>query len=223
MRVFIGYDSREAVAWHVLAHSIMRRASRPVSLHPLVLSELRGIGYTRPKADSESTEFSISRFLVPLLSDFEGVSVFMDCDMLCLADVHELVDGLVIEDDVALWVAKHDYVPKYETKFLGNKQVSYPKKNWSSLMVFNNAACRKLTRHYVENAPASELHQFKWLKPGQRIGELPLEWNWLVGEYDPNWNAKMLHFTLGGPWFEEYEGCDHAGAWRTERDHMLGG
>ena len=221
LKIFVGWDSREPVAYHVLAHSILTRASIPVAIIPLVQSQFRAAGlYTRERGPTESTEFSLTRFLVPYLSGFEGFSVFMDCDMLCRADIAELV-RLVAEwrPAPALWVCQHDYVPTTATKMDGQAQTSYPRKNWSSLMVFHNARCRALSLDYVNVATGLALHRFQWLRDDE-IAPLPLEWNWLVGEYAPNLQAKVLHYTLGGPWFLDYLGCDHADLWQQEYSAM---
>jgi hypothetical protein len=212
--VFIGYDSRESVAYHTLAHSILRRASVPVSIAPVMQSQLKGL-YTRPRGPTESTEFSLTRFLVPALSGYRGWSMFMDCDMLCRADIAELAALRDQAADKAVLVCKHDYVPKTRRKFLDQVQTRYERKNWSSLMLFNNERCRALTPQYVNNATGLDLHRFKWTDDAS-IGGLPLEWNWLVGEYDASPAAKIVHYTLGGPWFDEYRTCDYAGEWLEE-------
>jgi len=214
LQVFIGYDPEEAVAYHVLSHSILRRSSIPVSIAPLMQSQLRGL-YTRRRGPTESTEFSLTRFLVPYLSGFDGWSLFMDCDMLCRADVAELAAYAGKSNDKAVLVCKHDYVPKTTSKFLGKVQTSYPRKNWSSLMLFNNPRCRALTPQYVNTASGLELHRFAWTEDAL-IGELPKEWNWLVGEYEPRADAKIVHYTLGGPYFDEYRSCDFADEWFAE-------
>jgi hypothetical protein len=149
IRVFIGFDSREAVAFSVLSHSIQARASAPVSVSPLMLSQLKGI-LTRERHPLQSTDFSFSRFLTPHLSGYEGWSVFMDCDMLMLDDIVRLYS--LRDDSRAVMVVKHDHVPKETTKFLGEPQSKYEKKNWSSVMLFNNAKCRALTPGYVNAA-----------------------------------------------------------------------
>lgn len=214
LNVFIGYDPNETVAYHVLSHSILRRASIPVSIAPLARSQLRGL-YTRERGPTESTEFSLTRFLVPYLSGYRGWSLFMDCDMLCRADLAELAAMADDASERGVFVCQHDYVPATERKFLGQVQTRYPRKNWSSLMLFNNAACRALTPEYVNAAPGLELHRFAWLEDA-RIGALGLEWNWLVGEYEYQADAKMVHFTLGGPYFDEFRDCDYADEWRAE-------
>lgn len=217
LRVFIGYDPREAVAFHVLAHSILRRASVPVSIIPIARHHVVGI-HTRPRGPLDSTDFSITRFLVPYLSGYEGAAVFMDCDMLCRADIAELFDYV---SSAAVYVAKHDYTPIGGKKFLDQQQTTYSRKNWSSVMLFNNAECKALTREYVNEASGLDLHQFRWLEEDM-IGGLPLEWNWLVGEDDYPYNpfAKLLHFTRGGPWFADFINCDHADEWRLEKRRM---
>lgn len=208
LSIFIGYDPREAVAYHVLAHSIIKRATSPVSITPLTRAHLNE-SYTRKRDPRETTDFSLTRFLVPYLSGYEGISIYMDCDMLCLTNITRLVpDG-----DAAVWVCQHDYEPKTETKFLGQQQSRYPKKNWSSLMVFDNAKCRILSPEYVNQATPLMLHQLLW---ASAVGSLPLEWNWLVGEYKHNTAAKILHYTVGGPWFKAFEHCDYAHEWHQE-------
>lgn len=214
LNVYIGYDPREAVAFYTLAHSILRRSSIPVSIAPLMQSQLRNI-YTRPRGPTESTEFSMTRFLVPFLSDFQGWSIFMDCDMLCRADIADLAAQIERQPEKAVLVCKHDYVPKTERKFLNQVQTKYARKNWSSLMVLNNERCRALTPDYVNTASGLDLHRFLWTE-NSLIGELPLEWNWLVGEYEYRADARIVHYTLGGPYFDEYRDCDYASEWFDE-------
>jgi hypothetical protein len=218
VNVFIGYDPRESVALYTLAHSILRRASVPVSITPLMQSQLKGL-YTRSRGPTESTEFSLTRFLVPALSEYRGWSLFMDCDMLCRTDIAALWQEMERQSDAAVIVCKHDYKPKTGRKFLGQVQTVYERKNWSSLMAFNNERCRALTPDYVNAAAGLDLHRFRWIDDAA-IGSLPLEWNWLVGEYDHNPAAKIVHYTIGGPYFAEYRNCDYADEWFAEFESM---
>jgi len=219
IKIFIGHDHNEEVAYHVLCSSIIRHSSVPVCIIPLQLSNLKGI-YTRPRDPKQSNEFSFTRFLVPYLCDYVGKAIFMDCDMLIRHDIKELLS--LLEDDKAVAVVKHDYTSKVSEKYLGTKQYAYPRKNWSSVMVFNNShsGCKKLTLKYVNNAPALDLHRFKWAEDN-RIGELPKEWNHLVGEYNLNPDAKLVHFTVGGPYFDEYADCEYSEEWMKEAKYTL--
>lgn len=219
-RVFIGFDPNETVAFHVMNHSIQSRASEPVAVIPIMLSQLHGV-FKRERNSLQSTEFSFSRFLVPYLSDYEGWSVFMDCDMLVLADINELF--AFRDDRYAVQVIQHDHRPKEDVKFLGATQTKYEKKNWSSVILFNNAKCTALTPEYVNTATGLELHQFKWLESEELIGSLPGVWNHLVG-YDPIIpveQIKNLHYTEGGPYFEDYVDTDYADVWLKEKEAML--
>lgn len=218
LRIFIGYDSKEIVAYNVLAHSINSRSSIPISISPISLKQLNSI-YKRTRDITHSTEFSLSRFLVPYLSNYEGYSVFMDCDMLCKADIAELQEIIEKQSDKAVLVCKHNYIPTNENKFLGQKQTKYERKNWSSFMIFNNKLCKSLTPEYVNMASGLDLHRFKWIED-ETIGELPLEWNWLVEEYQYNPNIKFIHYTNGGPWFNEYRQCDYSTDWFQELKDM---
>ncbi|HEY8571858.1 hypothetical protein [Phenylobacterium sp.] len=210
--VYIGFDRQEIVAYHVLCQSILEQCSQPVRFTPINLTSLKPV-FDREMLAQQSTEFSFSRFLTPYLSGYEGWSLFMDCDMVARADFAELF--ALADDRYAVMVAKHDYVPKSEIKFLNHQQAKYAKKNWSSVMLLNNARCRALTPEYVASASGLQLHQFHWLDDEALIGDLPLEWNWLVGEYDYNPGAKVAHFTLGGPYFTGYEDSDYADDWRA--------
>jgi hypothetical protein len=215
--VFIGYDPREAVAYSVLSFSIQRRASEPVAIAPLMLSQL-GQVYHRERHPLQSTDFSFTRFLTPYLSHYSGWSLFMDCDMLMLDDIAKL--WALRDERYAVMVVKHVHIPRETSKFLGEPQSRYEKKNWSSVMLFNNARCRTLTPEYVNNASGLELHQFMWLDGDGEIGALPARWNHLVG-YDVQAEASLAHFTLGGPYFPEYRNCEYAAEWFAERDAML--
>jgi hypothetical protein len=218
LQIYIGYDPNEPVAYHTLAHSILRRSSVPVMISPLMRSQLAGI-YARARGATESTEFSLTRFLVPLLSQFRGWSLFMDCDMLCRADIAELFEFTERLPEKAVVVCKHDYSPGPERKFLNQVQTVYTRKNWSSVMLFNNARCAALTASYVNTASGLDLQRFVWLDDSL-IGDLPLEWNWLVGEYKHNPDAKIVHYTIGGPYFDEYRSCDYAEEWFEENRRM---
>lgn len=217
VRVFIGYDPREAVAYSTLAHSILERATLPVSITPISLNTLGGI-FDRPRNDLQSTDFSFSRFLTPYLSGYAGWSIFMDCDMLVLDDIAHL--WALRDERFAVQVVKHDHVPAETQKFLGMPQTRYAKKNWSSVMLMNNARCTALTPEYVNTASGLELHQFHWLASDDEIGEIPARWNHLVGYDAPNPDVSLVHYTIGGPYFDEWVDCEHADAWFAQRDRM---
>ena len=218
IRVLIGYDPRESAAFSVLSHSIHVRASQPVSVAPLMLTQL-GAVLTRERHPLQSTDFSFSRFLTPYLCDYSGWALFMDCDMLMRDDIAKI--WALRNERCAVMVVKHQHTPRETVKFLGEPQSKYEKKNWSSVMLFNNTLCRALTPDYVNSASGLELHQFKWLADENLIGALPSRWNHLVGYNAPREDAALVHFTLGGPYFDDYANCEYAQEWRDERDAML--
>jgi hypothetical protein len=218
IRVFVGYDSREAAAFSVLSHSINARASQPVSVAPIMLSQLKDV-HTRERNALQSSDFSFSRFLTPWLCDYRGWAVFMDCDMLVLDDIASLWN--LRDERYAVQVVKHHHVPKEDVKFLGEKQSKYEKKNWSSVMLMNCARCTALTPEYVNTASGLELHQFKWLASDELIGAIPPKWNHLVGYDAPRADASLVHFTIGGPYFPEYRDCEYAREWFAEKEAML--
>lgn len=219
IRVFVGFDSNESVAFHVLSHSILRNSSAPVSITPIVKRHMVGF-YGRERSNIESTDFSFTRFLTPYLCGYEGWAAFMDCDMLMVGDVAELWS--LRDDRYSVMCVKHNYQPEEDTKFLGQIQTKYEKKNCSSVMLFNNGKCTTLTPQVVESESGLYLHQFKWLASDAEIGELPNAWNYLVGEPVPRPSEpKLVHYTLGGPYFEKYANCEFADAWRAERERMV--
>jgi len=210
INIFIGYDSKEKIAHHVLTESILRYSTKPVAITPIYLPNIKD-DFVRERNNLSSTEFSFSRFIIPHLMNYQGWALFMDGDMLMMADIAEL--WRLRDDKYAVQVCKHDYIPKDETKFLGQVQTKYAKKNWSSFMLLNCKKCPTLTPDYVNKASGLELHQFKWLENEELIGSLPLEWNWLVGEYPYKKDVKNVHYTDGGPYFKEYNTCDYSSEW----------
>ena len=211
--VFIGYDPREAIAFHVCANSIIRNASQPVSIIPLALNLLTD--YTETHTDG-SNQFIYSRFLVPHLMQFSGHAIFIDGDMIVRGDIAELWNLKDPTKDVQ--VVKHDYKTKMTEKYLGAKNEDYPRKNWSSVMLFNCSSfpTLKLTPAYIQQSSGAHLHRFEWTDDS-RIGELPIEWNWLPDEFGPNLNAKLLHYTLGTPSFHEFATTPMGDEWHRER------
>jgi lipopolysaccharide biosynthesis glycosyltransferase len=163
-----------------------------------------------------SNHFIYTRFLVPWLMGWSGKAIFIDGDMIVRGDIIELYETLSTTQDVA--VVKHDYLTKQTEKYMGAKNEDYPRKNWSSVIVWNcnSFPNRKLTPEFVMASTGAFLHRFTWLAD-DRIQELPPEWNWLPDEYGPNLNAKLLHYTLGTPCFHEYANTPQNDEWHRER------
>jgi lipopolysaccharide biosynthesis glycosyltransferase len=210
LRVFVGYDGEvEPVAYHAFCQSVIENSSVPVSFTPLALNTLKD--YKENHTDG-SNAFIYSRFLVPYLCDYEGIAIFCDGDMICAGDIAELAEYTNKEPDKAVFVVKHDYKTKHPVKYLGNKNEDYPRKNWSSVIVFNNKYHKELTLDAVMSNSGKYLHRFSWLNDEQ-IGELPIEWNYLESEYEQRDNIKLIHYTIGTPCFEGYEDTPNAYHW----------
>lgn len=221
--VFIGWDSREVEAYEVCVHSLLRHASVPVTIRPLIAEDLRQEGlYTRPVDPLAATEFSYTRFLVPSLTGYRGWALFCDCDFLFTADI---ADVFRLQDtERAVMCVKHDYRPSETVKMDGRPQSVYPRKNWSSFVLWNcgHPSNQVLTPEVVNRETGAFLHQFRWLQD-EEIGELPGIWNWLEG-----WNAPPegsypsgIHFTRGGPWFPQWQEVEYADLWRREAEVLL--
>jgi len=222
MKIFIGYDTREDIAYQVCKHSIVRRQSE-VDIRPLKQKELRDSGwYGRPEDKLASTEFTITRFLIPELTNFEGWALFLDCDIILTTDIKELFD--LADDKYAVMCVHHEYMVKSDLKMDGQKQTTYPRKNWSSVMLFNcsHPSNKALTMNLVNDPEinGAYFHRFSWLKD-EEIGELDHTWNYLVGIYDDIEIPKLIHYTEGGPWFENYRNCDFHKLWKRELVDMM--
>jgi len=217
IKMFIGFDQVESIAYHVFECSIQRKTNRPVSVTPVRLSQLKEV-LTRPRHPLQSNEFAFSRWLVPWMCDYKGWAIFADCDMLCRGDINDL--WKLRDDKYSVMVVKHDHRPKERTKYLDQAQIPYERKNWSSVMMFNCEKCKMLSPEYVNEATGLQLHQFRWLSGEGSIGSLPPEWNHLVGYDEPDNNTKIAHFTSGGPYFDEYYGCEFSEEWVEELKMM---
>ncbi len=219
IRIAIGYDEREAIAYHTFCQSILEKSSQPVAFTPLVLSSLPT--YTEKHKDG-SNSFIYSRFLTPSLYDFSGWALFADGDMICKEDI-SILWGMR-DDSKAVLCAKHDYKSKVSEKYLGNKNQDYPRKNWSSLVLWNcgHISNRILTPNFVQNQSGAFLHRFSWLNDDQ-IGSIDLTWNWLTTEYPENYQANLLHYTLGTPCFEDYWAAEMADEWHAVHERLTRG
>jgi lipopolysaccharide biosynthesis glycosyltransferase len=209
IKLMIGFDQSEAIAFHVFCQSIIEKSSSPVYFIPMADNTLNK--YRETHQDG-SNKFIYSRFLTPFLSEFSGWAIFADGDMVCNADITELWN--LRDPTKAVQVVKHNYKTKKQVKYLGNKNEDYPRKNWSSLVLWNceHPANKILTPEFIQNKPGSFLHRFSWLGDDQ-IGELPIEWNWLAIEYPDNPKAKIIHYTLGTPCFKDFSRSSMAEKW----------
>tara|TARA_Y100000593_G_scaffold83590_1_gene157691 strand:- start:5962 stop:6645 length:684 start_codon:yes stop_codon:yes gene_type:complete len=222
LKIFIGWDSREEDAYKVCVASLQKHSSEELDITPIVRETLMDTGeYFREQPEAGSVEFTYTRFLTPYLAEYKDWALFIDCDFLFTQDVAKLFN--FADDKYALMCAKHDYIPKNAVKMDGQKQVVYPRKNWSSCILWNcgHPMNSLLTSKTVSEWTGAYLHRFMFLKDNM-IGEIPIEWNWLEGEYNKeefesvyNRPPSAIHFTNGGPWFENWQDVDYANLWRS--------
>ena len=209
INVFVGFDQLEAIAYHVFCQSVLEKSTSLINFTPLAHQNLNFF----KNHDDGSNKFIYSRFLTPFLNEYSGWAIFADGDMVCNHDITELWN--LKDPSKAVQVVKHEYKTKKTVKYLGKKNEDYPRKNWSSLVLWNceHPANKILTPEFIQDKPGSFLHRFSWLDDSQ-IGELPIEWNWLAIEYPNNPAAKIIHYTLGTPCFKEYSTTSQADIWQ---------
>ena len=223
LNIYVGYDSKEDIAYRVCKYSILKRSKSNIKITSLKLYELVAKNlYKRDIDPLASTEFTYSRFLVPALNNYNGWAIFCDCDFIFFEDISNIL--IDIDKSKAVYCVQHDYTPKEKHKMDGQKQTIYPRKNWSSFILFNcsHPSNKKLNLDLVNSETGSFLHQFKWLEDNE-IGSLDERWNWLEG-WTSNHNNKKpfaVHFTRGGPWFDEWQDVEFASEWIRERDDYL--
>lgn len=226
--IWIGFDPREAAAYAVARASVLKHLTQPIPTHGLVLDDLRSAGlFWRPQERRDAvlwdlisdapcaTEFSISRFLVPHLAG-SGLALFMDCDMLARANLVDLFRLVESDPGKAIYCVKHDHRPESSVKMDGQVQTRYPRKNWSSLVIFDvdHPANAALTVDAVNSATGRDLHRFCWLDDDD-IGEIPIEWNWLAGHSPDVVYPRIVHHTDGSPCMAGYENAPFADEWRA--------
>jgi len=222
VRIYCGYDPRESAGYHTFCQSVMDRASIPCSFIPLHKSMLGDFDGQRDGTNA----FIYSRFLVPYFEHYRGWAIFADaCDMVVVDDIAKVwAMRSEFAFNKAVAVVKHDYKTRHKRKYIGTPMeadnADYPRKNWSSFMLFNcaHSANMRLTPEVVASSPGSFLHRFQWLADDQ-IGELPAEWNALAEEQDISC-ASLVHYTVGVPGFPHYQHCDGADHWHRAYKRM---
>jgi len=221
--VFIGYDPLEDQCAKMLAHSIRSKTTMDLKIIPIVRDELLAYGiFERPVDPNGSTQFSITRFMVPTLMGFTGIGIFFDCDMLITRDIHEMFN--LYDSNYAVQCVRHDYIPKADPKMGGKPQSTYPRKNWSSAVIYNCAhpSNSVLTKGSVEQSTPQFLHRFEWLEDSE-IGALPIEFNFLVEEYELAKSMPFnLHHTLGPMIYREKLYADYSEYWKAQYHHTFG-
>lgn len=210
LKIFIGFDQKEAVAYHTFVQSLIDNSTIPLSIVPLAENNLNV--YSENHTDG-TNKFTYSRFLVPYLMDFSGWAIFADGDMVCLSDIKILKN--YFDPKFAVQVVKHDYKTKHKLKYLGQKNDNYPRKNWSSVILWNCSHPKNkiLTPTLINQKNGAFLHRFKWLQDNE-IGSIPKTWNWLAIEYPEKENLKLIHYTLGTPCFKDYENTSLSSYWK---------
>jgi len=217
--IVVGFDQKEAVAYHTFVQSVINTATLPVRFLPLNINSLST--YKEVHEDG-SNNFIYSRFLVPYLLNFKGWAIYADGDMVCLEDIKKLWD--LRDENYAVQVVKHNYKTKITKKYWGHKNEDYPRKNWSSLILWNcdHPSHKILTPKFIQEQTGAFLHRFSWIKDNE-IGELKKEWNWLAMEYEEKDDINLIHYTIGTPCFKDYENTSLASYWKKSFLNLLNG
>jgi hypothetical protein len=218
LKVYVGWDPREDISYQVCEHSIKRR-DPGATVIALKQKDMRVSGIYRRDIDKlATTEFTFTRFFIPYLQNYQGWAVFCDCDFVWRVPTTELEQ--YCDDSKAVVCVQHDYKPgEGSMKMDGQVQTLYPRKNWSSMVLWNCSHPKNqlLTPELLNKETPQFLHRFSWLEDSE-IGSLPHYYNWLVGWYKEPQDGvpKILHYTEGGPWFDGYRNCEYADIWKKE-------
>ena len=217
--IVVGFDQKESVAYHTFTQSVIEKSTIPTRFMPLSVGSLTK--YKEVHEDG-SNDFIYSRFLVPYLMNFKGWAIYADGDMVCLEDIKKLWD--LRDNKFAVQVVKHEYKTKVKNKYWGNKNEDYPRKNWSSLILWNceHLSHKILTPEFIQEQPGSFLHRFSWIKDIE-IGSIEKEWNWLAMEYEEKKDINLIHYTIGTPCFKEYQNSSLSTYWKKSFINMLDG
>lgn len=217
-RIYIGYDNKEPIAFNVCSNSIIQNSHQPISIVPLSLQLLESV-YTEYHTDG-SNSFTYTRFLVPFQEKFNGWVLYIDGDMVLKDDITKIWD--YIDESKAVIVVKHDYETKMNKKYFGSTNENYPRKNWSSVILWNCGHHKNhfLTPEFVQSSTGAFLHRFSWLDDSE-IGEIPIEWNWIPDEFGINLKANLLHFTLGIPCIDQFKDSPMAEYWNKEYERTI--
>ncbi len=217
--IIVGFDQREAVAYHTFTQSVIEQSTIPIRFTPLSMKSLSG--YNEVHKDG-SNDFIYSRFLVPYMMNFKGWAIYADGDMVCLQDIKNLWS--LRNNNYAVQVVKHDYKTKITEKYWGNKNEDYPRKNWSSLILWNceHKAHKILDPDFIQKQTGAFLHRFSWVKDTD-IGEINKEWNWLAMEYEDKKDINLIHYTIGTPCFKEYNNTSLSSYWKKSFSNSLDG
>ena len=207
--IVVGFDQREAIAYHTFCQSIIEKSSIPIQFIPLAINSLYFYNETH---NDGTNNFIYSRFLTPYLCDFKGFAIYADGDMIFNANISELAD--LFDTSKAVQLVKHNYKTKRSIKYFGNDNKNYHRKNWSSMVIFNcqHPANSVLTPEFIQNHSGSFLHRFQWLKDDE-IGALDSTWNYLAIEYKPRKDAKLIHYTLGTPCLVDFKEAEMSDIW----------
>lgn len=212
--IYVGYDKNQEIATEVCCYSIKKHLSRSIDVFQLKRDELIKNGiYTRGKIQGETTEFGYTRFLIPNLMQYEGWGLFCDADFLFVDDISKIIK--TYDQQKAVYVVKHQHTPTNTIKMVDKIQDSYQRKNWSSLIIFNNSHIKNktLTPHCISNESKQFLNEFQWLYDDD-IGEIELSWNFLVG-INKHSNPRGFHYTDGGPWLEGMKNVPYSEIWNS--------
>ena len=217
--IVVGFDQKESVAYHTFVQSVIENSTIPTRFMPLNIGSLTN--YKETHKDG-SNDFIYSRFLVPHLMKFNGWAIYADGDMVCLKNIKKLWD--LRDDKFAVQVVQHDYKTKIKNKYWGNKNEDYPRKNWSSLILWNCAhqSHKILTPEFIQKQSGAFLHRFSWIKD-KEIGQIEKEWNWLAMEYEEKKDINLIHYTIGTPCFKEYHDKSLSSYWKKSFLNMLQG
>jgi hypothetical protein len=211
VKVFIGSGEASVIECRTAIHSLRKHTKRELDIYVFngTHNAVRlndGEPFLAPMSlkvkYQNITEFSLYRYLVPELCDFQGRAIYIDSDTVCLSDIGELFDTPI---------GDADFLAKYEA-YSGEKL-------WGlSVMLIDCARCRFDLEKIVEEIEAGLYTMTDFSCMGPRfLAHHPYQ----IGRLDPDWNVfdrsdqqtKLIHYTnlLAQPW--KYPNHPHGELW----------
>jgi lipopolysaccharide biosynthesis glycosyltransferase len=191
VRVFIGSGEASLLERKTLIYSLRKNSKRPLEIWVMngthnAIERNDAPPFLAPLSLEMKyrnvTEFSLYRYLIPQMCDYQGRAIYLDSDMICLGDIGELFETPM--DDVDFRAVKE-----------------YGNSMWAtSVMLFNCGRCRFELETIFDEIDAG---RYSYSDFSRFAGHFLQQRPYAIAELDPVWNefdrfdsnTKLIHYT----------------------------